>query len=154
MKERSVTHNTYVIERSYPTAPPRVFAAFADPARKRRWFAEGEKSVEKFEMDFRVGGREQSRFRFDGPQGEMVCTNDTVYLDIQPDRRIVLAYTMSIGDQRISSSLATFELLLSAAGTDLIFTEQGAYFEGADGPVIREEGWTKLFAQLAESLAH
>ena len=42
MEERSVIHHTFVIERSYAAQPERVFAAFADPAKKRRWFAEGE----------------------------------------------------------------------------------------------------------------
>jgi uncharacterized protein YndB with AHSA1/START domain len=151
MNERSVTHSTFVIERSYPTPPQRVFAAFSDPARKRRWFAEGEKAqIESFEMDFRVGGGERSRFRFnDGP----ACTNDTIYQDILPNRRIVFAYTMTLGDHRISSSQATFEFFPTEMGTLLIFTEQGAFFEGADGPKIREEGWRQLLDQLASELA-
>jgi hypothetical protein len=33
-----------------------------------------------------------------------------------------------------------------------LFTEQGAYFEGADGPAVREEGWSKLLDQLTEKL--
>jgi hypothetical protein len=37
--ERSVTHDTFVVERSYPASPARVFAAWADPAAKARWFA-------------------------------------------------------------------------------------------------------------------
>jgi uncharacterized protein YndB with AHSA1/START domain len=38
-------------------------------------------------------------------------------------------------------------------GTLLLFTEQGAFFEGADGPKIREDGWRQLFEQLASELA-
>jgi uncharacterized protein YndB with AHSA1/START domain len=150
MKERSVIHSTFVIERSYPTTPQRVFAAFSDPAKKRRWFA-GDKDfqAEEFEMDFRVGGSERSSFRAQG----VTCTNDTVYRDIVPDRRIVIAYTMTLGDRRISSSHATVELLPTEQATDLIFTEQAAFFEGADGPQLREEGWRKLLENLAKELA-
>ena len=65
MQEQSAIHNTFVIERTYPTTPERVFAAFADPIKKRRWFVEGDHhEVEHFEMDFRTGGKESSRFRF------------------------------------------------------------------------------------------
>lgn len=150
MKERSVTHGTFVIERNYPVAPERVFAAFSDPVTKHRWFVDDEASgVEDFGMDFRVGGVE--RKRFSNQNG--VFTNDTVYLDIVPNRRIVFAYTMSMGDKRFSSSQATVELLAAGKGTDLIFTEQGAFFEGADGPKMREDGWRALFESLAKELA-
>jgi uncharacterized protein YndB with AHSA1/START domain len=156
MEERAVTHSTFVIERSYPTTPERVFAAFADPARKRRWFVErGGYEVEEFVMDFRVGGKEQGRFRFkEGtPFPGTALTNDTVYQDIVPNRRVVIAYTMTLGDKRFSASLATFEFLPADKGTDLIFTEQAAFFEGADGPQIRQEGWRKLLEELGKELA-
>ena len=151
MKQRSVTHATFVIERNYPASPERVFGAFSDPVKKVRWMsADKEFHPDEFEMDFRVGGSERSSFQAQG----VTCINDTVYRDIVPNRRIVIAYTMALGDQRISSSHATFELVPSAHGTDLIFTEQGAFFEGADGPQIREEGWRKLLDHLAKQLAH
>jgi hypothetical protein len=44
--------------------------------------------------------------------------------------------------------------LPSPKGTDLIFTEQAAFFEGADGPRIREEGWRKLLDNLEKTFAH
>lgn len=149
--KRSVIHHTYVIERSYPASCQRVFAAFSDPAKKRHWFAEGERStLEEFAMDFRVGGTERVCFRL--PNG-MLCRNDTVYQDIVPDQRIVIAYAMSVNDKRISSSQATTELLPTENGTNLIFTEQAAFFEGADGPQIRQEGWRLHFEQLAKEMA-
>ena len=37
MTERSVTHATFTVERTYDASPARVFNAFADPAIKRRW---------------------------------------------------------------------------------------------------------------------
>ncbi len=156
MEKRSVTHGTFVIERSYPTTPERVFAALADPAKKRRWFAAGESSeVEEFEMDFRVRGNErtQRRFKEGSPFPGTALTNHTNYQDIVPNSRVVFAYTMSLGEKRISASLATIELAATDGGTSLVFTDQGAYFEGADGPQIREGGWRQLLEHLAKELA-
>ena len=148
--QSSVVHSTFSIERTYPSPPSRVFAAFSNQETKRRWFAEGEGwEVDQFTLDFRVGGREVSRFHRKGgaPMG-----NDTVYLDIVPERRIVFAYTMTVGDKRISVSLATVEIASSGDGTRLVYTEQGAFFDGADKPAGREAGCRHLLNRLGEEL--
>jgi uncharacterized protein YndB with AHSA1/START domain len=146
----AVVHNTFVIERAYPAAPDRVFTAFSDPAKKRRWFVEGGgNEVVSYELDFRVGGKEIASFRHGPPVQGWVFTADAIYLDIQPNRRIVFASTMAMGEARISATLVTVELLPAGNGTTLLLTHQGAFFEGADGPQMREEGWRKLLDRLA-----
>jgi uncharacterized protein YndB with AHSA1/START domain len=157
MEEQSVIHSTFVVEHSYTTSPERVFNAFADPTKKRKWYAErGSFDVDDFQMDFRVGGVDLGRYRFKAgtpiPAGTPIVY-DTTYQDIVPNRRIVLAYTVTLDEKRISSSLATFELLPTEKGTNLIFTEQGAFFEGADGPELREMGWKHLLKLLEEYLS-
>ena len=156
MQEPSVIHNTFVIERSFPKPPERVFSAFADPTKKRRWFAEGDShEIELFESDFRVGGAERLRYRFKQgtPFPGAALTNDARFQDIVPNRRIVSASTMDLADKRISASLVTFEFLQTDKGTDLIFTHQGTFFEGSGGPQMRDAGWRKLFDNLATELA-
>jgi uncharacterized protein YndB with AHSA1/START domain len=150
MAERTVVHDTIVTERTYDRPPNRVFDAWRDPATKREWFAEGEGwLVEEYGLDFRVGGREYGRFRQgNGPE----TRNETVYLDIVPDRRIVMAYTMAIDGAIISASLGTVEFEAIGAGTRLIYTEQGAFFDGADGPSSRKHGWRALLESLAAKL--
>ena len=79
--------------------------------------------------------------------------NDTVYLDIVPNERIVFVYTMLIGDRRHSVSLATVELSPSGDdGTRLLFTEQAAFFEPSDGPQLRGAGWRGLLSNLEKAL--
>jgi uncharacterized protein YndB with AHSA1/START domain len=160
MQQPTVKHSSFTLERSVPTSPERVFSAFSDPAKKIRWHADGRNSeVIAFEMDFRVGGKDRYRYRMspDGPLKGAILSNDTHYLDIQPNHRIVIAYTMGIetaGENRpFSASLATFELMPTATGTDILFTEQSAFFEGGDGPEMRKQGWTSLLNSLAKVLA-
>ncbi len=37
MEKTTTVHSTFSLERSFKATPERVFAAFADPASKRRW---------------------------------------------------------------------------------------------------------------------
>ncbi|MBK7930992.1 MAG: SRPBCC family protein [Bryobacterales bacterium] len=156
MQKPTVTHATFTIERHYPAPLDRLYRAFTDPAMKRDWFAGGKSStLEEFTMDFRPGGHDYTRTRFPpgSPFPGAALENHTVYQDIVGNQRIVLAYTMSVAGRRISASLATFEFFASHDGSTLLFTEQAAFFEGADGPAMREDGWNQLLNSLAAHLA-
>ena len=156
MQEPAVVHSTFVIERSFPTSPERVFAAFTDPAKKRRWFAEGgDHDIDEFTSEFRVGGTEKLRYRLgkSTPFPGVELINESRYQDIVPGQRIVTAATMDLGGKRISVSLVTYEFVKTEKGTDLILTHQGTFFEGSGGPELREIGWKKLLDNLAAEVA-
>ncbi|WP_373046992.1 SRPBCC family protein [Vulgatibacter sp.] len=146
-----VIHKSFTVERTYPTTAARVFRAFSDPEKKRRWFAEGEGfEVQRYSLDFRVGGFERTLFR---PEGGPPMTNDCVYLDIVPNERLVFAYSMTFDGAPMSSSLGTMELLPAGDGTLLRLTEHTAYVDGNDGSAARREGTLQLLEALAREIA-
>ena len=148
--DRSVTHATFVIERTYAASPARVFIAFADPTIKARWFGNDDASSSHHELDFRLGGREISRGSL--PDGHSYVY-EACFRDIVQNQRIVTTYEMYLDDARISVSVATVELEPEGSATRMVFTEQGAYLDGLDTPAQREHGTRELLEALGAELA-
>ncbi|SDP34558.1 Uncharacterized conserved protein YndB, AHSA1/START domain [Phyllobacterium sp. YR620] len=150
MTKRSVTHDTFTLERSYPAAPARVFFALSDPQAKAKWFKGPEEwGPAQHQIDFRVGGREVS---IGGPKEGPQHRFDAIYQDIVPDQRIIYTYEMHLDGKRISVSLATLELKPEGTGTRLVLTEQGAFLDEFDNPAVRRGGMDSLLDALGASL--
>jgi uncharacterized protein YndB with AHSA1/START domain len=149
--QRSVQHATFVIEREFAFPPARVFAAWADPKAKSKWFGgpSGQWTPLERQMEFRIGGRERAKGRWAGGR---VTDFQATYHDIVPDQRIVYSYAMHVDDKRISVSLATIEFAPSGRGTKLVLTEQGAFLDGYDDAGSRERGTGALMDALTKSL--
>jgi uncharacterized protein YndB with AHSA1/START domain len=161
--DRYVTHATFSLERSYPVSAARVFAAWADPAAKARWFAPGPDSGHQ--LDFRVGGREVNH---GGPESGPVLSFESFYRDIVPDERIVYSSTLSAGNDVVTVSVTTVELSpgqlspgqlspgqLSPGqgGTRLVLTEQGTFLDGREEPDWRERGTAAWLDALGAELS-
>jgi uncharacterized protein YndB with AHSA1/START domain len=150
MLQRTVSHAMFVIERDYPNAASRLFAAWSSLAAKSRWFVGPPDWKETLrEMDFRIGGRERLSGTF--PNGK-VSAFDACYQDIVPNERIVYTYDQHINGIRISVSLATIQFKSAGSGTRLVLTEQGAFLDGHESPAGREHGTRVLMGQLGASL--
>jgi uncharacterized protein YndB with AHSA1/START domain len=144
MPERSVIHSTFTIERTYSHPPARVFAAWADPSLKGRWFGGGtDDAPVDLDVDFRVGGKEQIR----GDDGYVAR-----YHEIAPDERIVFTYDLSFGGPLVSVSLATVEFHAAGAGTQLTYTEHGAFLDAIDDPELRKNGTGGMLDELGHLL--
>ena len=155
MEQPKVIHSTFVVERTLPKPPETVFAAFADPAKARRWYAEGEgHELDEFTSDFRVGGTQTLRYKLGPgtPVAGMTINNQAHFQEIQPNRRIVTATTMDLEGKRILAAQVTVEFLPNGNGTDLILTNQGAHFETGLSPEMLEAGWRGLLETLAREL--
>jgi uncharacterized protein YndB with AHSA1/START domain len=146
MSDHPVAHATFSLERTYTAAPARVFAAWAEPAAKARWFA-GKDSEHR--LDFQVGGREVVL----GANGDgAALTFESVYHSIVPSARIVYSSTLSVRDAVATVSLTTVEISPAGDGTRLVLTEQGTYLDGQEDPSWREQGTSKQLDNLETEL--
>lgn len=143
MTQRSITHATFVLERSYDATPARAFAAWADPKAKARWFPAA--AEPGYEFDFREGGREYSASTMEGGTHVVFAVD---YREIVPDQRIVYTYYMDMDGARISVSVATIEFHAQGSGVRMVVTEMGAFLDGHDTPAQREHGTAWMLDQL------
>lgn len=156
MTDSTQTHATFVLEREYPVPVDRVWAAFADPEMKSKWFGSDEFVDVKSSDDFRVGGVAID----DGYHGEggPLSQFHATYTDIAPGERIVYTYDMWLDGAHASTSVTTIVFEPTAGGTRLTFTEQGVYLDGVHGPgpeaaAGRESGTAGLLDALGKALA-
>jgi uncharacterized protein YndB with AHSA1/START domain len=133
-----VIHSTIVLERTFHASPARLFAAWADPQLKARWFIGPDSWREvKRSLDFRVGGDELLHGTFaDGRETKFSAR----YLEVVADARLVYVYDMHYAGSHLSASLVTVEIRPAGSGAALLLTEQVAFLNGEDGTASRERG--------------
>jgi len=142
-----VQHGAFTLERLYDAPPALVFRAWSDPAAKRQWF-HGPSGWTHMEhaLDFRVGGSEVNRGHT--ADGELHAY-DARYEDIVQDARIILAFSMTVGTVRISSSLLTVTFAPEGPQrTRLVLTEQIAVLDPRFPIEGREQGTRELLDNL------
>jgi uncharacterized protein YndB with AHSA1/START domain len=148
--ERSETHATFVIERTYPVAVGAVWHALSDDDVRDQWFGGGSDfETRKKTHDFRVGGVSVEDGRWHGGPESLFRST---YTDIVDQRRIVFTYDMWVDGRHLSTSLTTIALDDEGEGTHLTYTEQAVHFDGLDSVEGREEGTKGLLDLLGASL--
>jgi uncharacterized protein YndB with AHSA1/START domain len=148
--ERSQTHATFVIERTYPVPVEAVWHALSDNDERDQWFGAGDAfDVQEKTHEFRVGGHGTEEGQWHGgPRSRFI----SVYTDIVDLQRIVFTYDMWVEERHLSTSLTTIVLEPDGDYTRLTYTEQGVHYDGLDSPEGREEGTKGLLDQLGACL--
>jgi uncharacterized protein YndB with AHSA1/START domain len=148
--ERSQTHASFVLERTYPVSVEAVWHALSDNAARDQWFGGGpEFQAREKSHDFRVGGHAVEEGQWHGgPRSRFEST----YTDIVEHQRIVFTYDMWVDDRHMSTSLTTIVLELEGEQTRLTYTEQGVHLDGLDTVEGREEGSGGLLDNLGAFL--
>jgi uncharacterized protein YndB with AHSA1/START domain len=148
--DRSQTHATFVIERTYPVPVEAVWHALSDNDERDQWFGAGDAfDVQEKTHEFRVGGHGTEEGQWHGgPRSRFI----SVYTDIVDLQRIVFTYDMWVEERHLSTSLTTIVLEPDGDRTRLTYTEQGVHYDGLDSPEGREEGTKGLLDQLGARL--
>jgi uncharacterized protein YndB with AHSA1/START domain len=129
------------ITRRFDASVERVFDAWLDPDKARRWlFATPTGQMVKVEIDARVGGSFVITDRRDNEDVEHVGT----YLEIDRPRRLVFSF----GVPKFTSLLTrvSIDLRPLPTGCELTLTHEGVLPEWRDRS---QEGWGKLLDAAA-----
>lgn len=147
MSTATVTKPSLTLKRRFKASPAKVFAAWTDPDKMKRWMGPHPVEPVLTEIDARVGGR----FRFvvrssDGEEHDV----SGVYREVVRDRKLVFTWAWKSTPER--ESLVTVELTPDGEGTLLTLTHAQFFDEQARDR--HGQGWTgsldKLEAFLAE----
>lgn len=146
-----IEHTTFVIERELPGSPRHAFRFWADPTLKAQWSGcHADWTVIEESFDFQPAGSELKRWRT--PDGDELSFR-ACYLDVVEAERIIYAYEMAFGNERLSASLVTIELTPGAGRTSMKLTEQAAFMGGGDAARQRVLGTEEGFDRLVEAMA-
>lgn len=119
-----VQHDTFTVTIEVPVPPARTYEAFADPDVRHRWFRLPGRDA-TYTHDFRIGGGESARSTFTMPDATVEdVAYDSRFVDLVPDRRIVLTYETHVDGILRWTSLVTVDLVPDGDGTQLRWTEQ------------------------------
>lgn len=122
----TLRHQTLTFEREYNASPGRLFAAFADPRARERWAVPPGARLVYDVHDFRLGGIDLCRC---GSPDDLRYHVENRYLEIEPDKRIVVSETVREGGRVLSHALNAVEISDGPGGSMLKLTIQMAAVE-------------------------
>jgi uncharacterized protein YndB with AHSA1/START domain len=137
----TATKPSLTLKRRYNAPPAKVYAAWADPEKLKRWM--GPEHVEPLlvEADVRVGGR--YRMVMKSPDGEQHDVSG-VYREVVPGEKLAFTWAWKSTPER--ESLVTVTVKPDGDGTLLTLTHE--QFFDDDARDRHQHGWTGALDKL------
>ncbi len=126
MSVQSAVKPSLILKRRLKAPPAKVFSAWTEPEKIRRWFGPGNMQCTHAEFEPRVGGR--FMFRIASPDGETHQVGGTVR-EIVPERKVVYSWAWHTMPER--ESVVTAEFKPDGDGTLLTLTHEQFFDEPA-----------------------
>jgi uncharacterized protein YndB with AHSA1/START domain len=133
------------IKRRFNATPAKVFAAWTDPEKVKRWMCPGDNKVISTEGDARTGGH--YRWVMQAPSGERHDVSGT-YREFIPNERLVFTWAWISTPERESLVTLTFK----PDGDGTLFTMVHEQFFDETARDNHNKGWTSAMDKLGEYL--
>lgn len=146
MATQTATKPSLTIKRRLKAPPAKVFAAWTDPEKVKRWMGPGEVKVLAAECEPRAGGR--YRWLMRAPSGEDHDVSG-VYREFVPDQKLVFTWSWKSAPER--ESLVTVDLRPDGDGTLLTLIHEQFFDE--DARDRHHHGWEGAMDKLANFVA-
>ena len=140
------TKPSLTIKRRFAASPEKVFSAWADPEKMRRWMGPGEVTAPVVECDLRVGGHYRILMRT--PAGEEFDVGG-VYREIVANEKLSFTWAWKSAPERESLVTVTFK---SDGGGTLMTLTHEQFFDD-DARDRHQAGWNGALVKLEQYLA-
>jgi uncharacterized protein YndB with AHSA1/START domain len=140
------TKPSLTIKRRFNASPAKVFSAWTDPEKVKRWMGPGETVTVRAENDARVGGRYRVVMR--APNGDEHDVGG-VYREVVPNEKLVFSWAWKSTPER--ESLVTITFKSDGAGTLMTLTHEQFFDEEARDR--HQFGWDGAMLKLEKYLA-
>ncbi|MGB7257300.1 MAG: SRPBCC family protein [Pseudolabrys sp.] len=142
----TATKPSLTIKRRFNAPPAKVFSAWTDPEKVKRWMGPGEVKALSAEADPRKGGR--YRWVMKGPDGEEHDVSG-VYREVIPNEKLVFTWAWKTTPERESMVTLTFK----PDGDGTLFTLTHEQFFDEDARDRHNVGWTGAMDKLDKFLS-
>jgi uncharacterized protein YndB with AHSA1/START domain len=146
MSTTAATKPSLTLKRRLKAPPAKVFAAWIDPEKVKRWMGPGEVKALKVECEPRVGGR--YRWLMQNPAGEEHDVSG-VYREFVRNEKLVFTWAWKSMPER--ESLVTVELKPDGDGTLLTLTHEQFFDEDARNR--HQQGWVGALDKMEKMFA-